>query len=83
MRRSICFPLIIIVILLLVQASVLHGQSFTREKFINPPIKCWPRPLWFWNNTEITADGVVSLMEEMRNKCGYGGFGVVPSCGLV
>jgi alpha-L-rhamnosidase len=54
------------------------GQSFSSEEFENPPIQYWPRPLWFWNNTEVTAEGVTNLMEAMRDKCGYGGFGVVP-----
>jgi hypothetical protein len=54
------------------------GQTFSAEKFANPPIRYWPRPLWFWNNTEVTAGGVIELMQAMRDKCGYGGFGVVP-----
>ena len=49
-----------------------------RRNSANPPIQYWPRPLWFWNNTEVTADGVLQLMQAMRDKCGYGGFGVVP-----
>jgi hypothetical protein len=55
-----------------------NGQTFSPEKFSNPPIQYWPRPLWFWNNTEVTAEGVLNLMQAMRDKCGYGGFGVVP-----
>jgi hypothetical protein len=56
----------------------LHSQPFTPELFREPTIGFWPRPLWFWNNTEVTSQGVTSLMEAMRDKCGYGGFGVVP-----
>ncbi len=59
-------------------SAIISGQTFSAEKFANPPIQYWPRPLWFWNNTEVTADGVLSLMQAMRDKCGYGGFGVVP-----
>ena len=62
----------------MVQSYRVIGQSFSPEKFANPPIQYWPRPLWFWNNTEVTADGVLQLMQAMRDKCGYGGFGVVP-----
>ncbi len=78
MRKSNYTSSIILVISLLAHISLSNGQAFTREKFIDPPIKYWPRPLWFWNNTEVTADGVANLMQEMRDKCGYGGFGVVP-----
>jgi len=70
--------IIIFTFTLLLQSFHSAGQSFSPEKFANPPIQYWPRPLWFWNNTEVTADGVVQLMQAMRDKCGYGGFGIVP-----
>ncbi len=53
-------------------------MSLTKESFVRPPIRYWPRPLWFWNNTAVTAKGVVGQMQAFRDKCGYGGFGVVP-----
>jgi hypothetical protein len=70
--------IIIFATLILVLSFNANGQTFTPDKFSNPPIQYWPRPLWFWNNTEVTADGVVQLMQAMRDKCGYGGFGIVP-----
>ena len=70
--------IIIFATLILVLSFNSNGQTFTPDKFSNPPIQYWPRPLWFWNNTEVTADGVVLLMQAMRDKCGYGGFGIVP-----
>ena len=70
--------LLIFLIVFGIQSLNSNGQTFTPEKFRNPPVSFWPRPLWFWNNTEVTADGVVKLMQAMHDQCGYGGFGVVP-----
>lgn len=61
-----------------IHAFVAGGQTFSIEKFKDPPIQYWPRPLWFWNNTTVTAEGVVQQMQAFRDKCGYGGFGIVP-----
>ena len=65
-------------ICLLTLVNPSFGQTFSREQFLNPPINYWPRPLWFWNNTEVKPEKVVELMQAMRDKCGYGGFGVIP-----
>jgi len=54
------------------------GSPLSKEKFLDPPIGYRPRPLWFWNNTTVTPEGVIDQMVAMRDKCGYGGFGVVP-----
>jgi len=54
------------------------GQTFSTEKFKDPPIIYWPRPLYFWNNTTVKEDVVVQQMQAFRDKCGYGGFGIVP-----
>ena len=53
-------------------------EAFTRQNFIDPPIHYWPRPLYFWNNTTVTAEVLTEQMQKMRDQCGYGGFGVVP-----
>jgi len=49
-------------------------RSLPKETFVRPPIRYWPRPLWFWNNTGVTAAGVVEQMQAFRDLCGYGGF---------
>ena len=54
------------------------GQTISKEKFSHPPIHFWPRPLWFWNNTVVEEEGVVKQMEAFKDKCGYGGFGILP-----
>lgn len=55
-----------------------HKEAFTRQDFIDPPIRYWPRPLYFWNNTTVTVEVLTDQMQKMRDECGYGGFGVVP-----
>jgi len=66
----------LVCLLALVNGS--FGQSFSKEQFKTPPIHYWPRPLWFWNNTEVTEKRVKEQMQAMRDQCGYGGFGVIP-----
>lgn len=53
-------------------------KAFTREDFAKPPIKYWPRPLYFWNNITVRPEVLTDQMQKMRDICGYGGFGVVP-----
>lgn len=67
-----------LVLLLCLQFVISAGQSFSKESFLNPPIHYWPRPLYFWNNTPVNADVLKEQMQALRDKCGYGGFGVVP-----
>ena len=49
-----------------------------RSDFANPPQRCWPRPLWFWNNTPVTVPTVQDQMLQARDRCRYGGFGILP-----
>lgn len=63
---------------LLLDANISSGQSFSAGQFNKPSIQYWPRPLWFWNNTTITGEGIAQQMRAMRDQCGYGGFGVIP-----
>ena len=49
-----------------------------RQDFANPPEPWWPRPLWFWNNTRVTVETVKDQMRQARDRCHYGGFGILP-----
>jgi hypothetical protein len=49
-----------------------------RKDFAEPPQRYWPRPLWFWNNTRVTVDTVREQMRLARERCKYGGFGILP-----
>ncbi len=53
----------------------LAGAADPRQEFAEPALKYATRPLWFWNNTTVTEEGIVKQMQEARDKCGYGGFG--------
>jgi hypothetical protein len=49
-----------------------------QHEFVDPPLKYATRPLWFWNNTAVTEEGIGEQMQQARDKCGYGGFGILP-----
>jgi hypothetical protein len=49
-----------------------------RQEFNEPPLKYATRPLWFWNDAPVTEQGIVEQMQLSRDKCGYGGFGILP-----
>ena len=56
----------------------LEQAQRVRRDFANPPQHYWPRPLWFWNNTPVTADGIRDQMQLARDRSKYGGFGILP-----
>lgn len=70
--------ILILSICLFVHSSYVSGQALSQEGFKEPSIHYWPRPLWFWNNTSITEEGVEQQMLAYRDLCGYGGFGILP-----
>lgn len=49
-----------------------------RSEFANPSLKYRPVPLWFWNNTEVTRQGIEYQLKAMRDSCGYGGVSILP-----
>jgi len=53
-------------------------QGDIRSDFADPAIKYRPRPLWFWNNTEVTAATIREQMEKSCQLSKYGGFGILP-----
>ncbi|MGE5296605.1 MAG: glycosyl hydrolase, partial [Solirubrobacterales bacterium] len=46
--------------------------------FAQPPQRYWPRPLWFWNDTPVAVETVADQMRQARDRCRYGGFGILP-----
>jgi len=54
------------------------GEPKVPEAFSNPPLKYASRPLWFWNDIEVTEQGIVEQMQLSRDKCGYGGLTILP-----
>lgn len=49
-----------------------------RQEFAEPPQRYWSRPLWFWNDTPVTEQGVREQMRLARDRSKYGGFGILP-----
>ncbi len=58
--------------------SVAESEKDARSFFAAPPLRYAPRPLWFWNNTAVDGDGLAAQMRLARDRCGYGGFGILP-----
>jgi len=54
------------------------ADAQSREAFADPPVQCWPRPLWFWNNTKVTTETVREQMQQSKQLSKYGGFGILP-----
>lgn len=63
-------------LLLLLQALPAGAQN--AFEFKNPPAKYRPTPLWFWNNTAVSREGVDAQLADLRDKCGYGGISILP-----
>jgi hypothetical protein len=49
-----------------------------KSDFVNPPLKFRPRPLWFWNDTQVTAAEVQVQLQGNRDRSGYGGLAPLP-----
>jgi hypothetical protein len=48
-----------------------------KSDFVNPPLKFRSRPLWFWNNTAVTATEITNQMQGNLDS-GYGGLAPLP-----
>ena len=67
--------------LVLCSCCVVSAGSSTaqiRSDFRDPPVQYWPRPLWFWNDTEVTIAGVGEQTRKSKELSKYGGFGILP-----
>lgn len=47
-----------------------------REDFRNPPMKFRPQVFYFWNDS-VAVDSMLSQMQNLTLKSGYGGFGIL------
>jgi hypothetical protein len=76
MGHTIAFrPLIAALSAAILPLSCLGGA---KSDFINPPLKFRARPLWFWNNTAVTAADVEAQLQGNRDRSGYGGLAPLP-----
>ncbi len=76
--RKLSTLVILFVLAALSFASAAALGADLRQDFVAPPLKYATRPLWFWNNTAVTDVGIAEQMQQARDKCGYGGFGILP-----
>lgn len=56
----------------------LTATAQERSEFKNPTSKFRPEPLWFWNNTTITQEGIDTQMAGFKERSGYGGLSILP-----
>jgi len=59
-------------------AADTEAITHLRQEFVEPSQRYWPRPLWFWNDTSVTAETVQDQMRLARDRSHYGGFGILP-----
>ena len=57
--------------------SITPCSADMKSDFVNPPLKFRSRPLWFWNNTAVTATEIASQMQGNLDS-GYGGLAPLP-----
>lgn len=58
--------------------AVEGGQLYTAEEFLSPEMKWRPIPLWFWNDVQVTEDGLEYQLRSMIEKDLYGGCAILP-----
>jgi hypothetical protein len=64
--------------MLLTPMAPMQARADVRSDFVNPPLKFRSRPLWFWNDTNVTAAEVEAQLQGNRDKSGYGGLAPLP-----
>ncbi|MCX6879905.1 MAG: glycosyl hydrolase [Verrucomicrobia bacterium] len=71
-------PLLALAGLLSTTVLAVPCKADMKADFVNPPLKSRARPLWFWNNTDVTAAGVEAQLQDHRDRSGYGGMAPLP-----
>ncbi|MBI1390891.1 MAG: hypothetical protein GC154_20870 [bacterium] len=71
-------PFVAVLFLFLASTAPFSFSADLKADFIDPPLRYAPRPLWFWNNTAVNAETAAEQMRLARDRCGYGGFGILP-----
>ncbi|MEI6604514.1 MAG: glycosyl hydrolase [Verrucomicrobiota bacterium] len=71
-------PLLTLACLLSAMLAVPPCHADVKSDFVKPPLKFRSRPLWFWNNTAVTAAGVEEQLLGARDRSGYGGLAPLP-----
>ena len=71
-------PLVALIGVLCVAATAVPCLADIKDDFVNPPLEFRARPLWFWNNAEVTSSGVGDQLLGCRDRAGYGGLAPLP-----
>ncbi|MCY2954239.1 MAG: glycosyl hydrolase [Planctomycetota bacterium] len=77
-RTDECMRMIALVCLIFATVLPVPCKADQKSDFANPPLKFRSRPLWFWNNTTLTAAEVEAQLQGARDKSGYGGLAPLP-----
>ena len=77
-RPDECRRMITIVCLIIAAVFQLPCKADQKSDFVDPPLKFRCRPLWFWNNTAVTAAEVEAQLQGNRDRSGYGGLAPLP-----
>jgi len=75
---AVWLPLLALAGVVGVLALPAPGRAGTKSDFANPPLKFRARPLWFWNDTAVTAAELEAQLQGNRDQSGYGGLAPLP-----
>jgi len=78
MRKNRSFGSGIGILFLILLYSFSGSYADLKSDFVEPPVSSWPRPLWFWNETEVTVEPLLEQMQKSKDLCRYGGFAILP-----
>ena len=71
-------PMIALACIISAMVVPVSCKADVKSDFVNPPLKFRSRPLWFWNNTNVTAAEVEAQLQGNRDQSGYGGLAPLP-----
>jgi len=77
MKEILTKPIFTLSFIASVILSITPCSADMKTDFVNPPIKFRSRPLWFWNNTALTATEIANQMQGNLDS-GYGGLAPLP-----
>jgi len=71
-------PMIALACIISAMVLPVSCNADVKSDFVNPPLKFRSRPLWFWNNANVTAAEVEAQLQGNRDRSGYGGLAPLP-----
>lgn len=64
--------------LLLCACGTKPGTPYSAAEFMSPDMQWRPIPLWFWNDSQVSEEGVEYQLKSMIEKDLYGGCAILP-----